>query len=348
MICAQDKNGKLYAADEVSRKKARHLLCPGCHRPVLLRRGEQVIAHFAHLAGQCCEYESEAESQEHIRGKLMLADALSGQGYQIEMEAYLPQIKQRPDLLVNQKYPLEIQCSDLSFRRLKERNDGYRSIGMTPHWILGEKFLPDRKLTPFHKACLFEINGEPTLAFLNAREEGLLLLSHFKSVNRSERVSFIRRVSDFDQMTDDLPFSDKRIVEPRVQIARNKKLFAESVHYQNPKIRPFCQQLYKAGQTWLDLPDIVFHTISSEWMLAGVPEYWKWLFVKEFLAGSSRLITRKDIKNWLQKNPIQWHYLPFLSETTQYRPLNEWLKLLEENDYISQKSKTVWLVKNNI
>ena len=44
----------------------------------------------------------------------------------MEIEAYIPEFKQRPDLLVNDKIAIEIQCSHLSMKRLKERTENYQ------------------------------------------------------------------------------------------------------------------------------------------------------------------------------------------------------------------------------
>lgn len=59
------------------------------------------------------------------------------------MEVYLNQINQRPDILFNhygRMTAVEFQCSPLSAKRLRERNDGYRRLKIKPVWALGKPY----------------------------------------------------------------------------------------------------------------------------------------------------------------------------------------------------------------
>src|SRR5699024_3163532 len=74
--------------------------CPGCKAPVFLKKGKIKQAHFSHYAQSNCQMFSEGETEEHVLGKQLLFNWLIQQGYPCQLEAYLPELKQRPDLLI--------------------------------------------------------------------------------------------------------------------------------------------------------------------------------------------------------------------------------------------------------
>ncbi|MDY4308096.1 competence protein CoiA family protein [Enterococcus mundtii] len=57
----------------------------------------------------------------------------------VEMEGYLSQLMQRPDILVGH-HAFEIQCSPLSYERMIERTINYKANGYVVWWLLGMKF----------------------------------------------------------------------------------------------------------------------------------------------------------------------------------------------------------------
>ena len=99
-------------------KRSQHYFCPACKQQVQLKRGKHKIAHFAHFKHQACESFSEGETAEHLRAKNQLYQWLLQQNLPVQMEAYLPLLKQRPDLLVG-KIAIEMQCSPLSTTRFQ-------------------------------------------------------------------------------------------------------------------------------------------------------------------------------------------------------------------------------------
>ena len=72
----------------------------------------------------------------------------------VQVEAYLPTLKQRPDLLIG-KIAIEIQCSPLPIKRLVERTETYQTHGYQVVWILGERLVPKDKLTQLTKQFTF-------------------------------------------------------------------------------------------------------------------------------------------------------------------------------------------------
>lgn len=142
MLLALDQEHHRVAADSAPR--AGTYVCPGCQKPVILKRGTVMSAHFAHVAGRSCDTFSEGETHEHLRGKQQLADWFRRSGYHVQIEAPLRQLHQRPDLLVRRadQAPLaiEFQCSPLSEKRLAERTRGYWQHGYRVLWLLGRPY----------------------------------------------------------------------------------------------------------------------------------------------------------------------------------------------------------------
>lgn len=122
------------------RRKTEAFFCPQCKQPVILKVGDVVIPHFAHRQHTTCRDSfSEGESPSHLLGKSQLYDWLSQHSDQVELEPYLQEIKQRPDLLVTwqgEEVPFEFQCSVIPVSKVVERNAGYSYMNMQPIWLL--------------------------------------------------------------------------------------------------------------------------------------------------------------------------------------------------------------------
>ena len=131
---------------------ARALRCLLCGAPVVLKAGDVVRPHFAHLAGAECRFaDSEPETDEHRAGKQMLAEwaALRIPGASITPEASISESGQRADVLIVQgkvTVALEFQCADLSGRDWLRRHRLYRAAGIRDLWILGgSRLKPDSR-----------------------------------------------------------------------------------------------------------------------------------------------------------------------------------------------------------
>ena len=114
--------------------------CPQCENPLRLKIGKVVTPHFAHIVlTNCLTSFSERESPTHLIGKQQLAEFFTHVGCEVSVEAYLPKIAQRPDLLVRKNKKLcaiEFQCSVISIEEVAKRNSGYKKLGIEAVWIL--------------------------------------------------------------------------------------------------------------------------------------------------------------------------------------------------------------------
>lgn len=114
--------------------------CPQCKEPLQFKIGTLKIPHFAHLSkNKCDQHFSDGESEQHLLGKEQLYEFFQAYQLNVELEPYLSNLKQRPDLLVTThdgtRYAIEFQCSFITTERLNERNQGYHSEKIKPIWI---------------------------------------------------------------------------------------------------------------------------------------------------------------------------------------------------------------------
>lgn len=160
MLQAKNKQGKLCSLIQVSRtdsEKWRNqaFFCPICSQRVQLKNGRIRIPHFAHLSEMGCSSDSAGESQEHLTLKKAFAECCLQRQIAYQLEAYIPQIKQRADLLIG-KAALEIQCSTLPLADMLKRTTAYIENGFQPIWICGERIWQSGKNTAtLRKFCSY-------------------------------------------------------------------------------------------------------------------------------------------------------------------------------------------------
>lgn len=143
MLTAMNREGELISLVQLSREETekwrkRLFYCPECRQQVRLRMGRFRVPHFAHLSDHTCSFATENESKEHLTLKQKLAEWCLKYGIDHELEAYLPEIKQRADILIG-NIALEIQCSKLPHDDMVKRTQAYIENGYQPIWICGEK-----------------------------------------------------------------------------------------------------------------------------------------------------------------------------------------------------------------
>lgn len=116
--------------------------CFWCHRVVLQRRGvngKMVNYHKAQTNKHA------TESVEHQQGKQMLANYFKQKHYHVEIEQYLPQLKQRADMVLMSKQGqltvIEYQCARISYAAVVRRTQCYQQANLHVHWILGGNYL---------------------------------------------------------------------------------------------------------------------------------------------------------------------------------------------------------------
>lgn len=190
MLIALDTQNKYIQAHQAD---VQHVYrCPGCRETVHLRQGEIKQPHFAHHAGSTCQTFSENESSQHLAGKLQLAAYCQKFG-DVCLEAVLPEIQQRPDILLireNQRLAIEYQCSPISQSRLNERNAGYRQQNIQVIWILGPTYYRKN----LSQRTILKFLSPKGLTFYLPNCEQFIHREHFEKQD-FERVVYAERIS---------------------------------------------------------------------------------------------------------------------------------------------------------
>ncbi|KRN31059.1 competence protein transcription factor [Liquorilactobacillus mali] len=147
LLKALDDDGRLiWASDAIN---GDNYYCPFCHSKLLIRNGTLKRNHFAHQKKACHSF-SEGETVEHLQGKMALAKLFERDGYGTEIESYFPELRQRPDIVIQknfQKGIIEFQCAPVSVSKMRARSKGYKKAGFKFLWILGQQYLLKKKMT---------------------------------------------------------------------------------------------------------------------------------------------------------------------------------------------------------
>lgn len=126
-------------------------------------KGKEKCAHFAHQKSDNCSVFSERESKEHLQLKECFMDWLGQSVEPVFLEAYLPRLRQRPDILLA-NLAIEIQCSRLSHQRFIERTQNYLNNSYQVWWILGNSFLGQSQFSLIEKVAATIIEKEECIA----------------------------------------------------------------------------------------------------------------------------------------------------------------------------------------
>ncbi|MBY0600255.1 competence protein CoiA [Bacillus bingmayongensis] len=229
MFVARKENGEkihlLESRDEkklLAMRKKERFFCPICRQEVQLKLGKQKRWHFAHRKTNQCPVSFEHESAYHMHGKEQLYRWLRSQGFHVEMEHYLPAIRQRPDLFIEmngRQMAIEYQCASLSTEQLLKRTRSYWKIGIQIIWILGGNQMKRHSaywisLSSFHFLCI-QSYPQPSLLFFCPHEKSFMkceLLTPFSSnVYFSHTIHFKMRTTTLENLFLPVSFTKERL-----------------------------------------------------------------------------------------------------------------------------------------
>lgn len=240
MYAALDKNGTLTNAQFASKQEK--YFCSRCQKPVKLIFTDSRV-YFRHVNRIDNDIN---ERTIHRQGKQLLLDNLAQFNLQsLTMEQYLPEIQQRPDILVNQTLAVEYQCAKINVKTLSERVVGYQSIGMKSLWILGGGYLNQR----VHKEHLKFLNYRRKFGYyllmLDSKNQQLSLFHHVKFIGPFSKISFQKEIFR-DDLTAIFSFDPKpKLLYPQQM---NPYLFNQLRKKNDPKSQRVKMNFYQAHQ----------------------------------------------------------------------------------------------------
>lgn len=182
--------------------------CPQCETPLRLKIGKVVTPHFAHIVlTNCLTSFSERESPTHLTGKQHLAEFFTSVGCKVYVEAFLPKISQRPDLLVKNKrntFAIEFQCSVIPADDVEKRTAGYLRLKIPAIWLLRtpkniqviSKGISLIKLSKFMQLFIGnQSSSGDTIITYDPSTANFFYMSHIIHIGGSSFISKIARLS---------------------------------------------------------------------------------------------------------------------------------------------------------
>lgn len=198
MLLAKNERQQLILARKASKNEI--YFCPDCNSKLILKQGNKLSAHFAHYKKCDNPTFSEGETLEHVSGKLWLFEECLRHNLRATLEAYLPNIQQRPDILVTYKeqlFAIEFQCSRISLSGIQHRTKGYQNNGIQVIWIVGKenaKLLHSPYVYSF--PALLGIKYEKEQLYLYNRQQNvpITIMALFNQRTYEQKVSVCQEV----------------------------------------------------------------------------------------------------------------------------------------------------------
>ena len=179
--------------------------------------------HFAHKKEDSCLAFYEAESMYHRHGKELLYKWFKRQNFHVDIEHYLPEIQQRPDIFIERagrKVAIEYQCANLSIEQLYKRTYSYWRAGIQVIWIIGGNQLKKHSAywVKFSSLMAFSLQSypQPLLIFFCSKQKLFMkcafLTSFSTSVSFSHIIYLPIETTPFEMLFSSVPFQ-KEILE---------------------------------------------------------------------------------------------------------------------------------------
>ncbi|MER2225858.1 MAG: competence protein CoiA family protein [Carnobacterium sp.] len=364
MLVAVSKGNQYVNALDVQKneKQKRDYYCPSCKEPVFLKKGLIKQAHFTHFRKSDCTVFSEGETQEHILGKKILYRWFTQQEMPCQLEAYLPNLKQRPDLLIwlDEQTPvaLEFQCSALSAERMMERTSGYIKNGYRVYWILGQNFQLKDKLTNFQRLFIQEHN-KIGCYFLELHVESNDIVIHYDISQEGNSASIISqcRHLKIDETTSlntviqqILLYSTNNQIDPKKKLIQSHYYLNRGRNYQVPIIVDFQKYIYKKGDSLVSLPLEVYLPVKNQLFIKTLSYFWKYQFLEWIMErNSGDIITKKEIIQkttiMITNNELNFYIMPLISDESKRKCIIHFITLLNKRGVLIAISHSEWMVQ---
>lgn len=352
MFTAVDSQHNIILANEYAGDRTCY--CPGCREDLVFRQGMVNQAHFAHKCHSLCQTFSEGETRAHIEGKLLLFEWFKKEEIKVELEAYLPELNQRPDLLIKYKgrlIAIEYQCSPISKEKIKSRTEGYVRNDIKVIWILGEKLKVKRTLTSRHYDYLsLNKRGAFSLFQLDEKKRRMEVVKDIRC--SIEGVTFTRSNISFSDSFSYVWSVYNHQCQSRSPVPldrpKEEKTIYQLSYYKDDRARRFFELLYINGMNVVSLPDVVFYSVSEEWYIKTLSYQWKlllFLWLKDFPSYQVLTVNRlsRKIEEWNKEEDIVFHYLPGIREDHKLSPFLQFLNHLCYKGYLCEAGDSKWV-----
>ncbi|MDR1521577.1 MAG: hypothetical protein LBS28_01800 [Streptococcaceae bacterium] len=281
MLAAFNKVGQIiYASKDLNREE--NYFCPMCKRDVQLKVGVHTRPHFAHNTKCIMDFNGETKEHQTLKETIFYWLKQDRANY-VELEAYLPEIEQRPDVLVNKTIAIEVQCSFLPIKRLVDRCLAYKKMGINVIWLCGEKLHLNGKLSSLNRAF---INYTENASFyyweLDQKKQLIKLLFNIEET-LDHKVYYdifclpfykfpLLNILRLPQVIS--PMSVRQYQEEKIIKCYFRELH-QKLYFRDKKLLHLQEKLYKQGKNILDLPKYYYYPVNRLLACAEDPLSWK-------------------------------------------------------------------------
>ncbi len=346
------------SSKQINDLRQEKFICPHCFERVIIRAGPKTIPHFSHQRLSNCT-SHKGESDYHERGKLLMYQWLKRQQLSVQLEPYLQEIKQIPDILLtinNKNIAIEFQCSKISPEIINKRNQGYQQLKITPIWILGAKLLKRYNHKQFkidfftsHFIHRFPKLPQNILFYFCPHTEQFQIINHlyFVSPNRAIAKLKIKKLPStaFTNLFDFSPLNQRKLftiwLEEKQRFRLNySKMSRNELNWQ--------KWLYDRGLFKENLPSYIYLPTTSQYLFKVPP--WQWqtkliiLIIDPLPVGGS--FTLEHLTKLF--NQQMYHRKQFPLIRTNHHPIKEYLRYLISIDLINEISGNHYIKKQQI
>ncbi|PEC21929.1 competence protein CoiA [Bacillus cereus] len=291
MFIAKRENGEklhlLYNRDEEllhrMRQKER-FFCVACGKEVLMKLGKQKSWHFAHKKVDSCLAFYEAESIYHRHGKELLYRWLKRQNFHVDIEHYLSEIQQRPDIFVERdgrNIAIEYQCANISVEQLYKRTYSYWQASIQVIWIIGGNQLKKQSAywMKFSSLLAFSLQSypQPFLIFFCPKQKSFMkcaFITPFSTnVSFSHTIYLPSDTTTFEMLFSSVPFQKEKIGQ---EWKKRKNYFRQNaLPIWNYNYKSLLRLLYQYKCTPASFPSEIGVPLPSLFAFQTNPFIWK-------------------------------------------------------------------------
>ncbi|MED2796978.1 competence protein CoiA family protein [Bacillus thuringiensis] len=345
IFIAKRENGEkihlLYNCNEELLRRMRQqerFFCVACGKEVQMKLGKQKSWHFAHKKVDSCLAFYEAESMYHRHGKELLYRWFERQNFHVDIEHYLPQIQQRPDIFIERagrKIAIEYQCANLSIEQLYKRTYSYWRVGIQVIWIIGGNQLKKQSAywMKFSSLMAFSLQSypQPFLIFFCSKQKAFMkcafLTSFSTSVSFSHTIYLPTETTTFELLFSPVPFQ-KEILD-REWKQRKDYFRKNALPIWNYNYKSLLRLLYQFKCTPASFPSEIGVPLPSGFAFQTNPFIWQaFLYMKcigELAVGEC--ITLRYVCSYVKKYTKR-RMLPYFSKHIWKVAVTEYMTFL--------------------
>ncbi|MED1202523.1 competence protein CoiA [Heyndrickxia acidicola] len=359
-------------AELLKLKEKGKFYCPQCQNSLHLKIGTQKIPHFAHTRHSHCPGSTEAESPMHLKGKQDLFLWFRKKGWVAELEHYVPEIRQRADILVSKNgrsFAIEYQCSVIPISQLQERSRGYYSQGMTPMWILGgfpyQRILSERerlyRITDFQMSfAFFQMNSGFCLLSYHPFNKRMYQLIHIHPLTATKVFAYLA-CQPLETVLPSMPFLLNLTNHVQYEVFDLPQWFKEKSNWLQTKIYyassgkdPFLFEVYKNGLHPLLLNPVIGMPVERMGVCKSHPIEWQfYLWIDALIKiPAGKTFSLAFILNLFHRRVSSKHLilreLPFISRNHITEMIRQYLDLLVQLDYLKREERGIYKMMKTI